>query len=532
MHQKKMGISMCSYIYKLCVEWQFRLLYVIVVFSVLVLFPSPSYAGPKFPALQKFLSIHEERDGVDSHKYKIENNTILLEHYYKGNIEVRGKVKINSLSKFKIMHTGSTSVRATTSCIAGKPYKQFFFCMEYEIEDLYSQNELRLSLSNAPSKYLNTATLAPTKKYLSLMDKANKEIAEKDNESIPKTKLGNSLKELINIINGYHKESKYRYVSLKGSKLQISRVYSNKTINYTIPINKVNFNYYWYRDGNARTTDAYFFSMLCKNNCISKGSKKMSELAMYAGTQRKSKALEKIEARFKNREQKDYLKYLHRMKKQKINIQQHLSDLGYDVGPPDGIFGRKTYDAIDKAEDDGVIERGLSTHELMNALTKKVEFIKHQQNLRSEQALHEKLSKKSVKSAYLWAGKLERKKQLEKARKVYKYIIDNYEEDDLALKANDRMLALEDALKKQNKVVRNQQRSSKKGPCSGLYAGKIINKNLTPTNSIGGALEMLNRGAFARYQAKVVGFSNSTGKVTLEDPRNGRIVEMRCSDLK
>jgi len=86
-----------------------------------------------------------------------------------------------------------------------------------------------------------------------------------------------------------------------------------------------------------------------------------------------------------------------------------------------------------------------------------------------------KLGKKKINEIYIQAGNYERSDDIESAIKVYQYIIDKYPNNVLAIKSNDRLLAIKNDRDKQKErtVYRYvKSKDSRNNPCKHVYVGK------------------------------------------------------------
>jgi len=80
------------------------------------------------------------------------------------------------------------------------------------------------------------------------------------------------------------------------------------------------------------------------------------------------------------------------------------------------------------------------------------------------------LKNKKPESLYLKAGDYERNNEFYYANRIYKYIIDNFPKDKLAIKSNDRMLVLSEKIKKiqKQKELLEEKRKRESNPCYGI----------------------------------------------------------------
>jgi len=125
-----------------------------------------------------------------------------------------------------------------------------------------------------------------------------------------------------------------------------------------------------------------------------------------------------------------------------------------------------------------------------------------------------KLNKKKINEIYIQAGKYERSKKIKLAIKLYRYLIDKYPDHDLAIKSNDRLLAIKDEKKSE---VKKTYKKNKYNPCKHVYVGKSFEGR--------GFLGM-------RTTYIVLGFSSNTGKATI-CPTNDKSYtqEIYCSQI-
>lgn len=108
-------------------------------------------------------------------------------------------------------------------------------------------------------------------------------------------------------------------------------------------------------------------------------------------------------------------------------IQQLLQQLGYTPGPVDGVMGQATRTAIRRFQQDyNLPVDGASSPKLL-------EFLK---KVKSEQETE--LSKMSPNQIYIRAVELETQGNPEQASVYYKYLMENYPDDDVTVRAADR----------------------------------------------------------------------------------------------
>jgi ankyrin repeat protein len=182
-------------------------------------------------------------------------------------------------------------------------------------------------------------------------------------------------------------------------------------------------------------------------------------------------------------------------KSQKIEIINILIAAGADVNTKDIDGETPLHDAVLKYKDTEVINAIISAGSDINAKTnngetilywgikggnlKVVEFLIakgadinaktnngetplylaiQEANLEIIKFLIEKGVDSSIKKLYLYAGKLERQENFDKAKKLYIYIVDEFSGNDLALKANDRLISLKEQQEQKISAIKEEYR--------------------------------------------------------------------------
>jgi hypothetical protein len=120
-------------------------------------------------------------------------------------------------------------------------------------------------------------------------------------------------------------------------------------------------------------------------------------------------------------------------------IQGFLQQLGYNPGPIDGVLGERTRTAIRAFQRDHNLR---VDGEASIALVEALEQAKRQEQDKERQLAQAELAAMSPGELYVRAVQCEAQGDAENALRYYKYLMETYPDNDLAVKAKDRFTAL------------------------------------------------------------------------------------------